>query len=46
MVGAVGASCPKTEIFGRELEYTRVDNHSVELTVKAHQAYFMECEMM
>jgi len=45
-LGAVGASCPKTEIFGRELECTRVDDHAVELTVKAHQAYFMECEML
>lgn len=44
-LGAVGARYPKREIFGRELEYHPLDENSIELTVKAHQAYFMECEM-
>ena len=44
-LGAVGASRPDREIFGRELEFRPLEDHAVELTVKAHQAYFMECEM-
>lgn len=44
-LGAVGAKAPKREIFGKELEYTQLDDRSIELTVKAHQAYFMECEV-
>lgn len=44
-LGAVGASAPKREIFGKELKYIKLDETSIELTVKAHQAYFMECEM-
>ena len=44
-LGAVGARAPKREIFGKELEFNTLDETSIELTVKAHQAYFMECEM-
>lgn len=45
-LGAVGASRPKEEIFGKKLEFTKLDDHSVALTVKAHQSYFMECEIL
>ena len=47
-LGALGAAMPKgnSDIFGKPLEYTQSDVHSVELTVKAHQAYFMECQML
>lgn len=46
-LGAVGAAAPKGEadVFGKVLEYTRLDNNSIALTVKAHQSYFMECRM-
>lgn len=46
-LGAVGAVSPKgtADVFGKPLEYTMLDDHSIELTVKAHQAYFMECRM-
>ena len=44
-LGAVGAIAPKQEIFGKEMEYKQLDETSIELIVKAHQAYFMECEM-
>ena len=44
-LGAVGAKIPQREIFGRELTYTVLDETSIELTVKAHQAYLMECRM-
>ncbi|MBO5130065.1 MAG: alpha-glycosidase [Oscillospiraceae bacterium] len=44
-LGAVGAKAPRREIFGKELEYGQLDDAAVELTVKAHQAYFMECQM-
>ena len=44
-LGAVGAACPKREVFGKELEFTRLDDTAIELTVRAHQAYFMECEL-
>ena len=42
-LGAVGARAPKREIFGRELEYERIDDNAIALRVKAHQAYLMEC---
>ena len=45
-LGAVGAKCPARELFGRTLEYRKADEHSIELTVKAHGAYFMECAMI
>ena len=44
-LGAVGAECPAREIFGRALEYQKLEDGSIEMTVKAHQAYFMECKM-
>lgn len=46
-LGAVGAARPrgKSDVFGRELEYTVADENSIELTVKAHHAYFLECDM-
>lgn len=45
--GVVGAKCPteNKDVFGRELSYNIVDENTIELTVKAHQSYFMECEM-
>ena len=44
-LGAVGATTPKehADIFGTPLEYRPVDGSSIELTVKAGQAYLMEC---
>ncbi len=46
-VGAVGASCPgeAVDIFGKKLEYEKVDDNHVALIVRAHQSYFMECQM-
>ena len=46
-LGAVGASCPKgaADVFGKPLEYEKADDNSIVLTVRAHQSYFMECEM-
>lgn len=46
-LGAVGAVSPKgnADVFGKALEYTVLDDRSIELTVGAHQAYFMECVM-
>ena len=46
-LGAVGASCPKgtADLFGRTLDYQVLDKNSINLTVKAHQAYLMECQI-
>lgn len=44
-LGAVGAQIPEQEIFGKALEFVQIDDKSIELTVKAHQAYFMACRM-
>ena len=46
-LGVVGASCPKgdADVFGNQLTYTKLDDNSIELTVPAHQAYFMECQV-
>jgi len=44
-LGAVGAGLPKRELFGRPLEFRSQDDGSILLTVKAHQAYLMECEL-
>ena len=44
-LGAVGASVPKRDIFGKGLDFAPLDETSIQLTVKAHQAYFMECQM-
>ena len=46
-LGAVGAAKPKgnADIFGRPLEYETLDENCIALKVKAHNAYFMECEL-
>lgn len=46
-LGAVGGSCPKgsEDVFGKPLEYEKVDDNSILLTVRAHQSYFMECQL-
>ena len=46
-LGAVGATGPKgkADVFGKRLEYRKVDCNSIELTVEAHQSYFIECEV-
>ena len=46
-LGAAGATEPKggEDVFGQRLEYRRVDGNSIELTVEAHQSYFIECQM-
>ncbi len=46
-LGAVGAAAPKGErdLLGRKLEYAAKEENAIEFTVKAHNAYFMECEM-
>lgn len=46
-LGMIGAKQPKgsSDVFGKELEYKRMDDHSIEFLAKAHQSYFMECEM-
>ena len=46
-LGAVGATEPKSkmDVFGKRLEYRKMDCSSIELTVEAHQSYFIECEM-
>jgi len=44
-LGAVGAVAPRgnEDVFGKPLVYTKEDENSILLTVKAHQSYFMEC---
>lgn len=44
-LGAIGAGGIKRELFGREPEWKVLDERSIELTVKAHASYFMECSM-
>ena len=46
-LGAIGAADPKdnVDLFGRGLAYKGLDDGSIELTVKAHQAYLFECGM-
>lgn len=43
--GSIGSSGPKSgkDIFGKELQYKRIDGKDVELYVPAHQAYLFEC---
>ena len=45
--GVVGAAVPKDgeDVFGKKLKFKRIDTHSIELEVEAHQSYFIECEM-
>lgn len=46
-LGVIGAVSPKgnEDVFGKELKYHALDDNSVEFTVRAHESYFMECEM-
>ena len=46
-LGVIGAKYPKenSDVFGRELSYNIVDENTIELEVKAHQSYFMDCKM-
>ena len=46
-LGAVGAGCPKdsADVFGKPLEYEPADDNSILLTIRAHQSYFMECQL-
>ena len=46
-LGAVGATEPKgkADVFGKTLEYRQMDLNSIELTVEAHQSYFIESEI-
>ena len=46
-LGAVGATEPKgkADVFGKRLEYRKKDCNSIELTVEAHQSYFIECQV-
>ena len=46
-LGAVGAKKPSSgqDLLGRDLLYTDRDENSISFTVKAHQAYFFDCEL-
>lgn len=44
-LGAIGAEGFKQELFGKTLETRKLNDNSIQLTVKAHQSYFMECSM-
>lgn len=46
-LGTVGASVPMedTDIFGQKLQCAVLDENSISLTVKAHQAYCFACKM-
>ena len=44
-LGAIGAEGIKREIFGSALEWSVLDSNNIQLSVKAHQSYFMECTM-
>ena len=44
-LGAVGAEVPLEEVFGKELVYSKQDDNSILLTVKAHTAYCFSCKM-
>lgn len=43
--GSVGSAGPKgsVDVFGKKLEYNRIDERNAELVVKAHQSYFIDC---
>ena len=43
-LGAVGAKGICKDVFDKEVCWEPQDDHAVTLTVKAHQAYFLECE--
>lgn len=44
-VGSVGGNMTgdSKDVFGRELNYTKLDERNIELTVEAHQSYFIDC---
>ncbi len=46
-LGMIGAKAPmgQEDVFGRKLEYTYFDKNHIQLKVKAHQSYFLECEL-
>ena len=44
-LGAIGADAISGELFGRCPQWKKLDDHAIELTVKAHQAYFLVCTM-
>ena len=43
-LGAVGAKGIGKDVFGKETVWKKQDDNAVALTVKAHQAYFLECQ--
>ena len=44
-LGILGAEGIREELFGREVNWEKLDENSIALTVKAHQSYFLECTM-
>ena len=46
-LGAVGAEAPSRgeDIFGRKLEYEKLDENSIAIKIKAHEAYFFDCKL-
>lgn len=44
-LGSVGGNVPSDskDVFGRELNYTKLDERNIELVVEAHQSYFIDC---
>lgn len=44
-LGAIGAEVPLEEVFGKELVYSKQDDNSILLNVKAHTAYCFSCKM-
>ena len=44
-LGILGAEGIREELFGREVNWEKLDENSIVLTVKAHQSYFLECTM-
>ena len=47
VIGAAGfaGTDENVDVFGKALEYQTVDDNHIEMTVKAHHSYFIECEM-
>lgn len=45
--GSVGSKGPKgnSDLFGKTLQYQKIDERHVELVVEAHQSYLIECEV-
>lgn len=44
-LGAIGASEPEKEVFGSALEYKKLGEKNIELLVKAHGSYLIQCRM-